>query len=247
MQTSANVDLLLEGNLSVEFEGGGTRSEQLDILIPTTIPEVVNLGNLISGTNGDLPNQFFINGYAIVNPAYDQNISVNNSDTVGGTAYIDLPLNATIAGGRVSDTLDLDEADLDDEDAERLNSATLTIEISNKIPFGGSFTGALYDDDFNKLLDLPPSVVEANGATSNSLVLTPPSVDTDGNVIEAGYIKQIIEITGNDVKAFTNATKMVISLVFDTAGADQNRLVKLRYTDEINVKVTAEASIKVSE
>lgn len=245
LKSSADVNLLLNGAVKVEYPDGEIRSESFVAAVPSAEMPTINFANLINNTSGSLPNEFTISGDAIVNPDYEKNVSASETDTVGGTAIVEIPLNAQVVGGSIIDTIDIEDSDIDEEDADRLNLAELTIDIENKIAAGGSLTGYLIDEFGNKILDIPPRAVTVDGQTSNVIKLIPAETDANGEVTSPGYITQKIQIEGEDVKKFIRAKQMIININFDTASS--TRTVKFRYTDEIIIRVTAEATIKVSE
>lgn len=243
LNTSANAQFKVDGTVNVNHPGE-TRSEAFNALVPSS-STVINFANLINNTSGSLPDEFILKGTAIVNPEYKENVSVTETDTIGGTALIEIPLNAQVTGGTVIDTVEIDDSDIDEDDADRLNNAELTIEITNKIAAGGTFSGVLLDGAGEKLMDIPPREVTSGGTTSNLIKLVPAETDENGEVKNPGYTTQKIEIFGDDVKKFIKGKKLIMNIDFDTASP--TRTVKFRYTDEIIIRVTAVASIKVSE
>lgn len=244
LNSSANVDLKLDASVNVEYPGGEKRSEDFTAMVPST-STIINFANLINNTSGELPDEFILKGNAIVNPDYLDNVSASETDTVGGTALIEIPLNAQVTGGTIIDTVEMDDSDIDDEDAERLTSAELTIEITNKIAAGGTFSGVIVDEAGEELIKIPPRDVTSDGQTSQLIKLTAAETDANGEVINPGYTTQKIEIFGDDVKKFIKGKNFIINIDFDTASP--SRTVKFKYTDEIIVRVTAVANIKVSE
>jgi len=243
LKTSANTKFKLNGSVNVNYPSE-TRSENFVATVPSA-STVINFANLINNTSGSLPDEFILKGNAVVNPEYDKNVSITETDTIGGTALIEIPLNAQVTGGTITDTVKIDEADIDDEDADRLNNAELTIEITNKIAAGGTFSGVLLDAAGQKLMDIPPREVTSGGKTSKFISLVSAETDAKGEVIKPGYTTQKIKIFGDDVKKFIKGKKLIMNIKFNTASP--TRTVKFRYTDEIIVRVTAIASIKVSE
>lgn len=245
IKTSALVDIKIDGYINVKYKNTGTiKKEALNILLPVNSPVIIDISNLISGNSGKLPDEFFISGTTTINPFYKSNISVSNKDTIGGTAGIEIPLHTSIAGGTFRDTIEMDEPDFDDEDAGRLEQADLTVELFNKIAAGGKFSGKLTDINGNVLLNIPPSPVNN---TENYFTLNPATVGSSGDVTTPGYTKQVFKITGNELKLIKKSKKLIIDLVFSTASSDSGVPVKLKFTDELTIKIKADTKLNIKE
>lgn len=246
--SSAKTDIKIEGMLNIKYkQTGEIKRQNLNIFLPSSTPIDVDISGLLSGNNGKLPDEFYISGRAIVNPNYRSNVQISYADTVGGNTNIEIPMKASISGGSYTDTVKIDTDNIKEKDTDRLAYSDLLIELYNKIPLDATFSGKLIDNAGNVLLNIPPSAVVQNNQPQNYFSVNAAKVNSSGDVTEMGYTKQQIKITGDDASKVTKSKKMIINLNFNTSSNNQGIPIKLRYTDDITVKVKADSKINVKE
>ncbi len=237
INSSANISILLNGNVSAT---NGTVTNTLtlqNIYIPSDKPNKIDISGLINGFSSDLPDSFTVNGTTILNPEY-QIGSVSMNDSVYGNIHFDIPLNLGISSGVIRDTLDLNIDNKDNDDIDNLNYAEITFGITNSIPIGLTFVGYVVDDNFIKELRLPPSYNEID-----SIRIPKPTVSDNGDIIEPGRLTQTLKLKGDDVQKFFNNSKMIIEIRFATAGKN-NIPVKFRTSNKISFTVKGNASYR---
>ncbi len=248
LKTSANVNFALEGQLALKYLSQNiTNSKQFSISIPSSSEDKVDISDLLVTENGVLPDRFEYSGKAIINPDNLQNIKVAQSDTIGGYADLEIPLNLAIKGGSFIDTVDIDINSIDDKDIEKLKKIELTLDIKNGIAAGGEFYGTMYDENFVKTIDFPSAPVILNGVSSNKITLEAAPVDAEGNVTGTSDLVEKITITGEDAKKFIHSKNLIFHFDFDTSNSSSEVAVKMKFTDVIKIKVTAKAEIEISE
>ena len=237
INSSANFNILINGNV---FASNGTTTNTLtlqDIYIPSEEPTKIDLSSLINGFSSDLPDSFAVRGTTLLNPEYQLG-SVSMNDSVYGNIHFDIPLYLGIAAGVIKDTLELNLDNVNKDEIDNVNYAEVTFEITNSIPIGLTFVGYVVDDNFIKELRLPPTYNEMD-----SIRIPKPTVSENGDIIEPGKLTQTLMLKGDDVQKFLNNSKMIIEVRFETAGAN-NLPVKFRTSNKISFTVKGSASYR---
>ena len=96
INTSANISILINGNV---LATNGTTTNTLtlqDIYIPSDEPTKIDISSLINGFSSELPDSFAVRGTTLLNPNYQLG-SVSMDDSVFGNIHFDIPLNLGIA------------------------------------------------------------------------------------------------------------------------------------------------------
>jgi hypothetical protein len=246
--SSAGVGFKLNGDLTAANDQM-TQQIQLDINVPKSGTQtVVNLNDygfkgMLNSFSGSFPDTFNIAGNTVVNPDYEIG-SVSRNDSVSGNIDIEIPMNIGIKGGVLSDTFDvdlgddrqdiLDAIDSTGENGGELLEASLTLDITNKIPTQISLSGAVLDTlTYNELVQFPPQYNDISEVS-----VTAPEVDDQGNVVSASETSQEIVLRGEDAAKFVKNPKLLLKLNLATPTSNnQLNPVKFRITDEISVRV----------
>ena len=237
INTSANINILINGNV---LATNGTTTNNLvlqNIYIPSEQPNKIDLSGLINGFSSNLPDSFAISGTTLLNPHYQLG-SVSMNDSVYGDIHFDIPLNLGIAAGVIKDTLDLNFDGIDKDKIDNVNYAEVTFEVTNSIPIGLSFIGYIVNDNFIKELRLPPTYNEMD-----SISIPKPTVSESGDIVEPGKLTQTLKLQGDDVQKFLNNPKMIIEIKFSTAGKN-NKPVKFRTSNKISFSVKGTAGYR---
>ncbi len=238
LNTSANLDVKIDGSIS-SSNGIQTNSLSLEnVLIPSTEPVKLDLAPLLNGFSSNLPNLFTVSGSALVNPEYKVG-SVSVYDSVYGDVSFEIPLNLSIKGGSFLDTVEVNLGDISDEDIDKINYGKIYITLTNEIPVSLAFTGEVVDENYSQVLKLPP---DYNNVTQ--IAVPAPQVNATGDVTKAGEITQEIELKGEDMKKFLHNPFVIVNFTLDTPG-ENNQPVKFKISEKISFSIKAEAGYKV--
>jgi len=236
--SSADIKLLLNGDL---FGTNGTSSNFQntgDIIIPADEPVEIDISDLINGFSDALPDSFSMIGSALLNPYYEVG-QVSRGDSVYGTIDFEIPLNVGISAGSFKDTFDVDLGDVDKDDINRLNYGEVSFTIRNTVPVALTFTAMILDSMYNEVLALP---IEENNI--DYIEVPKPVVSSDGEILSAGEIVQTIILFGDDIKKFLDNPYISVQFNFKTAG-DEIAPVKFKTSNKISFDVKAKAEYKV--
>ncbi len=238
LNTSANLDVRLDGEIS---STNGTQTNKLaleNISIPSSEPVLLDLAPLLNGFSSQLPNLFTVSGSALINPDYKIG-SVSVYDSVYGSVSFEIPLNVSIKGGSFIDTVEVDLGDISEEEIDKINYGKVYITLTNEVPIELSFSGEIVDENYNSVLKLPP---EYNSITKISVPA--PQVNGSGDVVSAGKITQEIELKGEDMKKFLHNPFVIVNFNFETPG-ENSQPVKFKISEKISFSIKAEAGYKV--
>ncbi len=245
MSSSAKMNMELNAKLTAT---NGNQTKVLDlnnVMINSPGTNVIDLRDyglkdFLNGFSKALPDSFTFSGSAIVNPQYEIG-QVSKDDSIAGGVSIQIPLDIGIKGGSFKDTVKFD-ADISDDDIDAIREAALTLEITNGLPVGVIFTGAVLDSTTDKeLFPLPPP-----GSSNDKLEIPAPTVDADGFVTEAGKNKQVIVLNSDQAKQLIHNGKIALKLQLFTPPKDVVTPVKFRNTDYIGVKVYGSVVYRVN-
>ncbi|GBD91266.1 hypothetical protein BMS3Abin04_01992 [bacterium BMS3Abin04] len=240
------LNLMSSANLDVEVNGkiigtNGLQNSELllqNVLLPSTQPVKLDLASLLNGFSEKLPDQFTVVGTSFVNPNYEVG-SVTRDDSVYGNVNFEIPLDVGISGGEIVDTVEIDFGSIDQEDINKINYGKVTFIFQNEIPVSISFQGKVLDDNFNPVLNLPPS-----HNSISALTIPAPTVDQNGNVQNAGETTEQIELKGDDIQKFLNNPYLLIDFKFQTSGGNIQP-VKFNINNKISFRIKAEAGYKL--
>ncbi|GJQ62468.1 MAG: hypothetical protein SCALA702_15210 [Melioribacteraceae bacterium] len=243
LNSSANIDLDLSANVT------GTSSTQTESIALNNIGIAggastqiklsdYGLKNLINSFTGSFPNTFTIDGDALINPNFVQG-SVTRNDSITGNVGIEIPLNLAIEGGEVIDTVEIDFGEVDEDEIAKVNFGQLTIEMENEVPIDIIFQADVINEFGAVVLTLPVP------ARSPALTVPAPTVDSEGEVVSAGTVTQVIDLFQDEIQELLNNEKMIIRIELATPPLGSPQPVKFRTSDEIRLKLYASASYKI--
>jgi hypothetical protein len=236
--SSANLNLLLDGDL---FATNGLKNNTQpieNIIIPSEEDILIDMTDLINGFSSELPDSFSIDGSALLNPYY-QIAKISRGDSVFGSIEFEIPLNVGIAQGSFRDTFDVDVGEVDRDDINRINYGEVTFTIRNSVPVGLTFSASVLDSNYTPVLDIPTP-------TDNiSIIEVPkPNISETGEILLAGEIEQSISLYGEDIKKFLDNPYMTVQVNFSTAG-ESNTPVKFKTSNKISFDVRVKAEYRV--
>ncbi len=236
-KSSANLDILAQGEI---FATNGIEDriiETGDLLIPSYGPTTIELNSLLNGFTSALPDSFSLDGRAILNPNYEIG-EVKRGDSLFGQIDFEIPLIVGMTQGTFRDTFDLDLGDIDEDDIDNFNYGSVTFTIKNNVPVGINFTAEVLDSNSLIMLPLPTSYNNLD-----NVKIPKPSVSDEGEVISAGISVQTLTLIGDDIKTLLNSPLMSIEVNFGTADGDSP--VKFKTSNTISFEIRAEAEYKV--
>jgi hypothetical protein len=117
------------------------------------------------------------------------------------------------------------------------------LELTNEIPLSLACVGSFNDIEGVTQLKLPPRPIMP--ANKDTIFVDPPRVDYKGNRITAGYRIQELELFGDEVKKFLESPLMTFQIRLITPPNGTNLPVIFNIQDELNFKISAEASYRV--
>jgi hypothetical protein len=198
------------------------------------------LSDALSTFTGSFPNQFKISGLATINPNYLSG-TLSIVDSISGGLDIQIPLDIGISGGSITDTVELSMGDSDE--AEKLNFAIVTVELTNEIPIGLEMVGFLLDSTNSILLKLPPRKLD--DSNSDTIFVEPPEIDQLGNSLNAGYVKQELILYDDEVQKLFTSPNLLLNVKFYTPPDGSSVPVNFLVDDEVQFKIYAKASYRM--
>ncbi len=247
LSSSADIDILLNGLITASNGIEEASISLSEFLIPGKSKVLLNLNDfgleeMMSGFSTNLPHKFVFSGEAIVNPGYSTG-SISKSDSINGFIEYEMPMDIGISNGEFNEEIELDFDDMDKEEISKLNYGRLHFEINNEIPLNVSLSGIILDALGNEILELPPRPILPDN--NFSIDLESPAVDSNGDVVESSYKKQIVELMGDEVQRFFEGSKLKLKIMIKTPNAESGQTVKYRISDSISVKIAVDASYRV--
>jgi hypothetical protein len=161
------------------------------------------------------PDTLYFDYDAVINPnpsPNDPSVSIANTDYVFGESNVAARLNVGIAGGRLTDTSDVNIQQSNKQQLEAISSAAIILTIENGMPAQLQYTGKLYDGAGKFLLDLPPK----HSPNPSAFTINAAKVNAQGNVIASTTDSITISLTGDEIQKFLESKKMVSSVVINT-------------------------------
>lgn len=251
--TDANVNIHLSQSAAIEFGYSGTitgktKTQTRNMSIPYTVLnpgsntialDPATFQNFLNGFTGTLPDSLIVQGNGTANPNYKTG-SVASSDSIYGSAEIELPLKLGIGAGSFSDTTDLDiSRDVRDK-KDQVSKLTVTMELGNGLPAGISATTKLYDEFGNFLMNLPPDRAPNN----KSISVPAATIDANGKVTGTSSAKINVDLNQSEIDKFLRAKKIVLDISFNTAGTN-NQGVEFKTSDAVSLKAYGSVTYKV--
>lgn len=205
----------------------------------STIVDVLN--RFVAGAN-TLPDSFRIVGTGLLNYSYDTTRAYTVADTskIAGDFDVDFPMNIGIKNGTVRDTVDIaDKFSINQEDIDKLNRGTLTIQVYNFLPAELRLLFVMLDANRDSTWSFPrtgPIVVSAAPLV--------PSGPLTG--FSSGSTRSIVPLTidRQDVRALVDAKFLRVDIILNTSTSAQ--AVKFRTTDAIKTRIYGTLSYRIS-
>ena len=252
--TDANVQIKLKQSAGTQIGYSGqiegknstqTRTMQIPytILLPgsnTITLDKTEFQNFLNGFTGKLPDSLIIKGDGVANPNYVTG-SIASSDSIYGNADVEIPLKLGIGGGTFSDTSNLDISNDVRDKKDKIGKFTVTLELTNGVPAGFSFSGKVYDAANNFLMDLPPNRTPLNG----TIAVSAANVDANGKVTSSNSNTINFDLTQDEINKFLEGTKLISSITFYTSGSNTQG-VEFRTTDPVSAKIFGSVTYEVS-
>lgn len=239
INSSIDLDLILNGEISANNGSNTFQMPIQDIFLPTVEPSKINITELLNQFSYDLPDSFAIMGSAFLNPYY-QNSKVIMGDSIFGSVDYEIPLNIGISEGSFKDTLEIDLGDVDEDDINRLNYGEITFTVYNSVPVGLRFNAIVMDSNYTPILNIPNT--ERN--QPEFLEVPNPEVSGNGDILLAGESVQTVTIFGDGIKKLLNNPYLEIQVFFSTAGTGTDP-VKFKTSNNISFDVIAKGEYKV--
>lgn len=242
VKSSAQMSMNLDGRLSAPgFSNALDFSALIDnnnqrIDIPSS-----KISNFLSGFSSTFPSELNISGEAVINKSYQNSLfSINKSDSVYGSAQINIPFNVGIDNGVFSDTMDVNLEDLKEE-LTKIQSVIISFEVSNGLAAKLNFTGFMTDiTKANKLLDFPPN----RQADKQFIEIPAAQVNSEGKVIAPAVKTETIELFADDVTRLINCKFLMSKITINTSNGSSVP-VEFKTTDAIKVRSSCKVVYRV--
>ena len=197
------------------------------------------LNSFLSRFFPNLPDSFIVRGKAVMNPLdvfpTAQGIqTVYDSTKVYATVDLSFPLKLGLAGGEVSETVDLtDDKDSGKDVTKSVKTGTMYFEITNGLPLQlvmqSAFLGKSIAGRRDTLLWIP---------TDGPRTIAAAPVDQGGSVTGTKKSTFLIQLKNSDIDAYNNADAIWYKLQVETTGGGTVS-VKFRSSDSVSVRASA--------
>ncbi len=195
--------------------------------------------NFLNGFTGKLPDSLIVEGSGIANPNYKVG-NVSSTDSIYGNADVEIPLKIGISGGSFADTTDLNFDNDVRNKKDKIGKFSVTIELSNGVPAGFSFSGKVYDSAGVFLMDLPPN----RAPNPQSVTIPAAAVDANGDVTGPSSNKIVIELNQDEINKFLSGHKLINNISFNTSGTNA-QAVKFKTGNPFSVRIYGSATYKI--
>ncbi len=242
---------------NVTYSIANTRANASDLQVNTSTPNVItritSVGQqpattnfVLSKDNSDIVSAFdiaptrlnFGSSFKVGDNTTNHDYFVDQSSTIKLNTEVEIPIYGW-ASISLTDTLENNLTDLDSIDNIDINDATitLTLKISNQIPFGIYLQASFVDDAYVEKAKLFDGVADQQ-------LITSPNVGTDGISNSTAYKKTNITITKAKYEQMTKATKMILRYRFALGAVNQN--VKILSTNKMGIQagISISATLK---
>lgn len=248
LNTTAQFELLLNGYIEARNKIGerailGLNTRTLgsnSIISPTNSSLNINADSLSSffKSFSILPDSLIVYAGGILNPNY-KTISVRNTDQVSGIARLEFPLEVGIKNAIFKDSLNMDLNSDERDQIKNINSLIAGIDITNGLAAAIDFSGNLYDEKNQFLVEFPPRSTNANSV----IAIDGAEVNTSGEPIPK---TQTITVSVNktDAEKISRAKYMRVTIKLNTTGVS-NLPVKFRTSDIFNLHAFATTNYQV--
>lgn len=188
------------------------------------------------------PDSITYSGKIIVNPNY-KSIEITLPDSIKFNVRFVGYAIFRIDNATRTDTIEIDLKQEDKDQLDKVNGASLILDIDNGLPIGFRITGYLLDSLNNKLLYFTRE--KSTGEISDTVfTIIPALVDNEGKVIRSVSQTKIISLDSGEIEKIKRMKKAVVSVVLSTTNGQK---VMLRAVDGIRLKLTTSVSYRVGE
>lgn len=189
-----------------------------------------------------VPDSISYSGEIIVNPNY-KTIDISLPDSIKFDVRMVGYSIFRIDNASRTDTVDIDLKDEDKDQLDKINGASLVLDIDNGLPIGFKLTGYLLDSLNNKLLYFTRE--KGTGEISDTVFsITPALIDNEGKVIQSISQKKVLSLNKDEIEKLKKMKKAVINVLVSTTNGQR---VMLRASDKIRLKLTSSLSYRVGE
>lgn len=167
---------------------------------------------------------------------------ISSEDSIKFIASISAPLHLSIKQVDYSDTLDID---LDQDEKDQLDNAlgaSLTINVTNGLPIGGVLSVTFMDSEYNELFDL------RNSDGSNSFLLSPTAVDSNGKPSETTNNEVTVELNNDEIQDVVNSKYILFNVDVSSTGSTATVFgpnVRIRAKDFFTYKIYGSVNYRV--
>ena len=250
--SSANVKLGFQGTIT----GKNSKGNSAALTIPATVisgggafsnitinpTELDNFFNTFASTG--LPNQLILNYSGTLNPnplVTDPAVGITSSDSLFGSAIINSPISVEVVAGKLSDTSSINIQESSRSDIDKIQSATIALELTNGVGAGLSFYGRLENSAGDSLMAFPPK----HDSNPYPLKIAAANVGSDGLVTSPAFTKVEIKLTGAELQSFLNSKRIRYTLQLDTSAPPAS--VKFFTSDAIKVYAAGQLNYRISK
>ncbi len=258
-----NFDVALSAGIKLDFAGSLTGYNSLgstaSLTIPTTRLSGGGTASKVTLSSSELdvfinkfvkkvPDQIKVIYSATLNPSpsvSDPVARITNTDSLFGTVNIYAPLNVGIIGGKLVDSTDINISDENRTNSDKVQTATVSLELTNSIPAGLTFYAKFLDANGDSVLSMPPKTAGNTYPT----VIAPAIVGTSGTVTSPTSTKIEMKLTGSEIDKFLNSKKLVYTLLVDTStpsGSSAGSPVKFYSSDAVKIYAAGSLTYRVT-
>ena len=258
-----NFGVALSANMKIDFAGTLTGSNTLGNTASLTIPTTrVNGGGITSTVTlsstelntfintfvTKVPDQIKVVYSGTINPSpssSDPAVGITSSDSLFGKVNIYAPLNVGISGGKLTDTTEINISDENRTNTDKIQSATIALQLSNGIAAGLTFYGKFLNANGDSILSFPPK----NSSNTYPIVIAPAAVGSTGVVSSATTTSIDITLSGTELDKFLSSKKLVFVLLLSTSGSTPTSPppVKFLSSDAVKIYAAGQLNYRVSK
>ncbi len=190
--------------------------------------------------NPQVPDSVFYKGEIIINPLY-KSIDLRLPDTITYSVQFQIYSIFKIDHATRTDTVEVNLDDNFKKQIDKINNATINIEVNNGLPLGFQVSGFLLDSLNRKLFYFTR---EQGGNTPSDTIfsIVAASIDSEGKVIRSNKQQKIISLKKEEAEKLKSAKKAVLSVIVYTS---EGKKVLFRSSDNITFKVISSINIKI--
>lgn len=186
--------------------------------------------NFLNSFGGSLPDSLIIAKEITVNPGFKQG-AIANTDSVYGDIKLEFPMQVGISGGKFKDSVNTDFKADENKQLDQLNSAYVVLKISNGLPTSITYSGRLFDETNQYLMNLPSK----SAVSDTTLTVSGGTVDVNGRVLTPKDDSLFITLSKDEFQKLKKAKYLLLDVRMNTSGAG-NSPVQFRTSDKIKIR-----------